>query len=108
MSHSLLIHLVLYISTTPRHHIHQCPGDSLLFKHSMRCPMAIDPKKLDAFMTKMVGEMGSAINATLILLGDKLGLYKAMAGSGPMTPAALAHKTGTHERMVREWLNAQA
>jgi len=70
--------------------------------------MAIDPTKLDAFMGKMVGEMGAALNATLILLGDKLGLYKAMAGAGPMTPAQLAKKTGTNERMLREWLNAQA
>ena len=70
--------------------------------------MAVDKPKLDAFMSKMVGEMGAAINASLILLGDRLGLYRAMACAGPMTPADLAKKTGTHERYVREWLNAQA
>jgi SAM-dependent methyltransferase len=70
--------------------------------------MAVDPAKLDAFMGKMVGEMGAAMNAALILLGDKLGLYKAMAGAGALTPAALAAKTGTAERYVGEWLNAQA
>jgi 2-polyprenyl-3-methyl-5-hydroxy-6-metoxy-1,4-benzoquinol methylase len=70
--------------------------------------MAIDQAKLEAFMGKMVGELGAAIGAALILLGDKLNLYKAMAGAGAMTPAQLANKTGTNERMVREWLNAQA
>ena len=57
---------------------------------------------------KAVGEMGAAMNAVLILIGDKLGLYKAMAGAGPITSAELAAKTGTTERYVREWLSAQA
>jgi SAM-dependent methyltransferase len=64
--------------------------------------------KLHEFVMKAVGEMGAAVNAALILVGDKLGLYKGMAGAGPMTPAELASKTGTHERYVREWLAAQA
>ena len=64
--------------------------------------------KLHDFVMKAVGEMGAAMNAALILVGDKLGLYKGMAGAGPMTPAELATKTGTHERYVREWLAAQA
>jgi SAM-dependent methyltransferase len=64
--------------------------------------------KLHAFVMKAVGEMGAAMNAALILIGDKLGLYKGMAGAGPMTPSELAAKTGTHERYVREWLAAQA
>lgn len=70
--------------------------------------MAIDHAKLEAFMGKMVGEMGAAMNACLILLGDRLGLYKAMAGAGPLTSQQLAQKTQTHERPIREWLNAQA
>jgi SAM-dependent methyltransferase len=70
--------------------------------------VAIDSAKLEAFMGKMVGEMGAALNASLILLGDKLGLYRAMADSRPVTAAELASKTCTNERMVREWLNAQA
>src|ERR1700730_4618225 len=68
----------------------------------------IDPTKLDAFMGKAVMDMGAAMHAALIVIGDKLGLYKAMAGSGPMTPAELAAKTKTTERYVREWLNANA
>ncbi len=70
--------------------------------------MALDMAKLDAFMGKMVGELGAAMNAALVLLGDQLGLYKAMAGAGAMTAEALAAKTGCRERYVREWLNAQA
>jgi len=68
----------------------------------------IDENKLNAFMGRVVGDFGSAAAAPLVILGDKLGLYKAMAGAGPLLPAALAAKTGTHERYVREWLNAQA
>src|SRR5271156_4172325 len=68
----------------------------------------INESKLHEFVVKAVGEMGAAMNAALILVGDKIGLYKGMAGAGPMTPAELAAKTGTHERYVREWLAAQA
>lgn len=68
----------------------------------------MDEGKLHEFVMKAVGEMGAAMNAALILVGDKVGLYKGMAGAGPMTPAELAAKTRTHERYVREWLAAQA
>src|SRR6202161_85481 len=68
----------------------------------------IDQTKLHEFVMKAVGEMGAAMNAALIILGDKLGLYKAMAGAGPMTSAELATRTKTTERYVREWLSAQA
>jgi SAM-dependent methyltransferase len=68
----------------------------------------VDQTKLHEFIMKAVGEMGAAMNAALILVGDKLGLYKAMAGSGPLTSAELAAKSGTHERYVREWLASQA
>ena len=67
----------------------------------------IDTKKLDEFMGKAVGDMGAALDAALILLGDKLGLFKAMA-AGPVTPTELAQRTETHERYVREWLSALA
>ena len=68
----------------------------------------LNEAKLHDFVMKAVGEMGAAINAALIIVGDKLGLYKAMAGAGPVTPAELAAKTQTTERYVREWLSAQA
>jgi SAM-dependent methyltransferase len=70
--------------------------------------MAIDEAKLNAFMGKMLGDMGAAAGGALIIIGDKLGLYKALAASGPMTSTDLAKKTGTAERYVREWLAAQA
>jgi SAM-dependent methyltransferase len=68
----------------------------------------INEDKLNAFMGQVVGELGAAVNAGLIVLGDRLGLYKAMAEAGPLTSSELAEKTGTAERYVREWLNAQA
>jgi len=68
----------------------------------------VNEAKLHEFVMKAVGEMGAAMNAALIIIGDKLGLYKAMAGAGPMTSAELAAKTKTTERYVREWLSAQA
>ena len=68
----------------------------------------IDMEKLHAFMGRAVGDMGAGLHAVLILLGDKLGLYKAMADSQPITSAELAQRTGTNERYVREWLNANA
>ena len=70
--------------------------------------LKIDEAKLNEFMGKAVGDMGAAINTSLILIGDRLGLYKAMVGAGPMTPAEVAEKTGTCERYVKEWLSAQA
>ena len=59
-------------------------------------------------MGQAVGELGATLNAALVVIGDRLGLYKAMAGAGALTPAELAERTGTSERYVREWLNAQA
>src|SRR6476660_1015036 len=68
----------------------------------------INEDKLNAFMGQVVGELGATVNAGLIVIGDRLGLYKAMAEAGPITSAELAEKTGAAERYVREWLNAQA
>lgn len=70
--------------------------------------MAIDEKKLGEFMGKVVGDVGAAMSAVLVVMGDRLGLYKAMAASGPVTPSELAKRTETSERYVREWLDAQA
>jgi 2-polyprenyl-3-methyl-5-hydroxy-6-metoxy-1,4-benzoquinol methylase len=70
--------------------------------------MSIDEKKLNDFLGKVVGDVGAAMSAALVVIGDKLGLYKAMAAAGPVTPTDLARRTGTAERYVREWLNAQA
>jgi hypothetical protein len=68
----------------------------------------VDGDKLMQFVFRAVDEVGATLNAALVVLGDKLGLYRAMAGAGPLAPADLAERTGTAERYVREWLNAQA
>ena len=68
----------------------------------------IDEDKLNAFMGAFVGDLGAAATTALVLIGDKLGLYRAMADSEPVTSAELAERTGTRERYVREWLCQQA
>ena len=68
----------------------------------------IDQAKLDSFMGQFVGDLGAALSVATVLIGDRLGLYKAMADGEPITPAALAARTGTDERYVREWLSSQA
>jgi SAM-dependent methyltransferase len=69
---------------------------------------ALDMEKLNNFVFRAVDEVGATLNTALVVMGDRLGLYKALAGAGPLTPAELAGRTGTAERYVREWLNAQA
>jgi SAM-dependent methyltransferase len=69
--------------------------------------MAIQESKMQEFMGKALGDMGAAMSASLLLLGDKLGLYKAMAGAGWLAPKEIATKTGCAERYVSEWLNNQ-
>ncbi len=67
----------------------------------------LDQAKLEAFVGQAVTDMGAAISGLLLHLGDRLGLYQAMAGAGPITSADLARRTGTTERYVREWLANQ-
>jgi SAM-dependent methyltransferase len=63
--------------------------------------------KLNAFIGQFVGDLGAAVHAGMVVIGEKLGLYKALA-DGPLTSAELATKTKTDERYVREWLSSQA
>lgn len=70
--------------------------------------MAIDEEKLNQLLGKFVADFGAAFHAGLVVIGENLGLYKAMAGAGALTSAELAERTGTNERYVREWLNSQA
>jgi len=65
-------------------------------------------EKLNALVGKLVGDLGISLGGASILLGDRLGLYKAMADGTVVTPSELAKKTGLHERYVREWLSGQA
>ena len=68
----------------------------------------VDDVKLQAFVGQAVTELGATLGAALVVIGDRLGLYKAMANAGPLTSTELAERTATAERYVREWLNAQA
>ncbi len=68
---------------------------------------ALDMDKLNAFIGQFVGDLGAAVHAGMVVIGERLGLYKALA-SGPMTSKELAARTQTDERYVREWLGSQA
>ncbi|HMB28367.1 MAG TPA: class I SAM-dependent methyltransferase [Blastocatellia bacterium] len=70
--------------------------------------MSIDQEKLNQFMQKAVGDLGAVFHAALVVIGDKLGLYRAMAEAGPVTSSELAKRAGASERYVREWLAANA
>lgn len=70
--------------------------------------MAIDEAKMNALLSQMVADMGAAAVAPLVMLGDRLGLYAALAQHGPLSTEELADRTDTTERYVREWCAAQA
>src|ERR1700692_4330204 len=71
-------------------------------------PVEVDGDKLMQFVFRAVDEVGATLNSALVVMGDKLGLYRALAGAGGLSPSELAQRTATSERYVREWLNAQA
>lgn len=70
--------------------------------------MAVDPEKLNAFVGKFLGDVGAAIHGPAVLIGEQLGLYKALAAHGPLTAQGLSEKAGIIERYAREWLAGQA
>ena len=85
------------------------PENSQSSQSSSSFPNAIDNSKLEEFMMKAVGDMASCLGAMMIILGDRLGLYKAMAKTArPVTSEELANQTNTAERYIREWLASQA
>lgn len=67
-----------------------------------------DPSRFEEFLGRAVTDLSAGYGGAMIALGARLGLYEAMAGAGPLSPAELAARTGCHERYVREWLNSQA
>jgi hypothetical protein len=69
--------------------------------------MAIDSNKMNQFLGQFVGDLGATVHAGMVVIGERLGLYKALA-AGPMSASELAVKTRTDERYVREWLSSQA
>lgn len=70
--------------------------------------MQVNEEKLNELLGKMVVEMGAAVTGPLVLIGDKLGLYRALSQDGPMDARQLSTATGTNERYIREWLSNQA
>src|SRR5262249_4385246 len=70
--------------------------------------MAVDEGKLGEFVNKTLGDLAGALTASLVVVGERLGLFRALAAGGPRTSAELAQKTGPAERYVREWLAALA
>ncbi len=71
-------------------------------------PPVIDTDKLMSFVFRAVDEVGATLNAACVVMGDKLGYYRALAELGPLTPSRLAEATETGEHYAREWLNVQA
>ncbi len=69
---------------------------------------AIDENELHEFAGRFIADLGAASHAATVVLGDRLGLYKALARTGAATPAELAAQAGCDERYIMEWLNAQA
>ncbi len=74
-----------------------------------RTPAArpLDPERLKSYAKHVFGHLEGAITSAMVYLGDQLGLYRALAGAGPMTSVDLAERTGLHERWLREWLHQQ-
>lgn len=71
-------------------------------------PQPINEEKMNAFLGKVIGDFGAALSSALVYIGQKLGLYQAMATHGPVTPSELAQRTNTNERYIKEWLINQA
>jgi SAM-dependent methyltransferase len=93
-------------SNTLRHRIQSKMESTMATTAATSRPF--DEAKLNEFVGKMLGDMGATLSAALVHIGDKLGLYKALADGGPADSETLAKRTGTAERYVREWLAAQA
>jgi 2-polyprenyl-3-methyl-5-hydroxy-6-metoxy-1,4-benzoquinol methylase len=70
--------------------------------------MTLDEQKLNGFMGQVLGDLGATMSSILVVIGDRLGLWKALAAEGSLTPEALARRTELSERYVREWCNTQA
>jgi hypothetical protein len=70
--------------------------------------VSLNPDALNQLLGQMINDLGASVNGALVVLGDKLGIYTALADIGPATSQQLAKKTDLHERQLREWLSAQA
>jgi len=71
-------------------------------------PLDVDTERLEEFVGRFAADLGAILHAATVLIGDRVGLYRAMADCRWITAEELAERTGTHPRYVREWLAAQA
>jgi SAM-dependent methyltransferase len=71
-------------------------------------PTVINEEALNGLLGRAITDFGATSLAALVVIGDRLGLYRVLATGGALTASDLAHRSGTHERYVREWLNAHA
>src|SRR5688500_11240274 len=71
-------------------------------------PAVINEETLNGLLGRAITDFGATSLAALVVIGDRLGLYRVLAAGGAMSAAELAMNSGTHERYVREWLNAHA
>src|SRR5215471_17258338 len=70
--------------------------------------MSINEQKLNELLGRFLNDFGATLHSAMAVIGDKLGLYKALADAGPLSSSELARQSGTNERYVREWLASQA
>jgi SAM-dependent methyltransferase len=77
------------------------------FDMTTETTQTITEAKVEAFAGRLIEDVGAAMNSLLVHIGDRLGLWSALAALGPTTPTSLAEETSTNPRMVREWLSAQ-
>lgn len=76
--------------------------------HVVTPPPPVDPARVEAFMGSVIGDLSSALHGALTWLGDRLGIFQAMAGAGPLTEEQVARRAGLSARYLREWLQAMA
>jgi SAM-dependent methyltransferase len=74
----------------------------------MQNQTAVDEERLQRFLEQAITDMGAALNGALVMMGEELGLWKALAATGPLTSSQIAERSGVAERYVREWSSAQA
>jgi hypothetical protein len=68
--------------------------------------VSLDPQRTEKFLEKVVNDVGTALRGGLCYIGDRLHIFKAMAGAGPLTVVDLAARTGLNARYLKEWLGA--
>src|SRR5689334_8882487 len=95
-------------SSSTRLHCRRTGRTSQMTIDEQTPPVTIDPDKLMGFVFRAVDEVGATLNSALVVMGDRLGYYRALSEHGPLTATRLAEISSTGDKYAREWLNAQA